>query len=69
MFNKLKNLAGNVIAHHAGIEDKGEIMAGIINLLSKSEEYVDDNRKFIQYVCDIVKKYKQENVNEDNNIV
>ena len=26
MFNKLKNLAGNVIAHHAGIEDKGEIM-------------------------------------------
>lgn len=50
-------------------EDKGEIMAGIINLLSKSEEYVDDNMKFIQYVCDIVKKYKQENVNEDNNIV
>ena len=36
-------------------EDKGEIMAGIINLLSKSEEYVDDNMKFYQYVCDIVK--------------
>ena len=32
-------------------EDKGEIMAGIITLLSKSEEYVDDNMKFIQYVC------------------
>ena len=47
-------------------EGKGEIMAGIINLLSKSEEYVDDNMKFIQYVCDIVKKYKQKNVNEDN---
>ena len=47
-------------------EDKGEIISGIINLLSKSEEYVDDNMKFIQYVCDIVKKYKQENVNEDN---
>ena len=41
-------------------EDKGEIISGIINLLSKSEEYVDDNMKFIQYVCDIVKKYKQE---------
>ena len=50
-------------------EYKGEIISGIINLLSKSEEYVDDNMKFIQYVCDIVKKYKQENVNEDNNIV
>ena len=47
-------------------EDKGEIISGIINLLSKSEEYVDDNMKFIQYVCDIVKKYKQKNVNEDN---
>ena len=47
-------------------EYKGEIISGIINLLSKSEEYVDDNMKFIQYVCDIVKKYKQENVNEDN---
>ena len=50
-------------------EYKGEIISGIINLLSKSEEYVDDNMKFYQYVCDIVKKYKQENVNEDNNIV
>ena len=47
-------------------EDKGEIISGIINLLSKSEEYVDDKMKFYQYVCDIVKKYKQENVNEDN---
>ena len=47
-------------------EGKGEIISGIINLLSKSEEYVDDNMKFIQYVCDIVKKYKQKNVNEDN---
>ena len=47
-------------------EYKGEIISGIINLLSKSEEYVDDNMKFIQYVCDIVKKYKQKNVNEDN---
>ena len=49
-------------------EENGEIIAGIINLLSKSKEYIDDNRKFIQYVCDIVKKYKHKNVKAGNTI-
>lgn len=49
-------------------ENKGKIISGLLNLLSKSQEYVDDNMEFIQYVSDIVKKFKQENVNTGNAI-
>lgn len=41
-------------------EDKGKIIAGLLNLLSKSQEYVDENKEFIRYVSDIVSKFKHE---------
>ena len=43
-------------------ENKGSIIAGLMQLLSQSEMYVDDNEKFIQRVTKIVDKYKQEQV-------
>ena len=41
-------------------ENKGSIIAGLMQLLSQSEMYVDDNKKFIQRVTKIVDKYMQE---------
>ena len=40
-------------------ENKGSIISGLMQLLSQSEKYVDDNKKFIQRVTKIVNKYKQ----------
>lgn len=44
------------------VENKGNIVAELIHLLSLSTQYVEDNEKFVQYVKNIVKKYKQEQV-------
>lgn len=44
------------------VENKGNIVAELIHLLPLSTKYVNDNEKFVQYVKNIVKKYKQEQV-------
>lgn len=40
-------------------ENKGSVIAGLMQLLAQSEQYVDDNEKFIKRVTKIVNKYKQ----------
>lgn len=39
--------------------DKGSVIAGLLQLLTQSEQYVDDNRKFVKRVTRIVEKYKE----------
>jgi hypothetical protein len=39
-------------------ENKGSVIAGLMQLLAQSEQYVDDNEKFIKRVTNIVNKYK-----------
>jgi len=46
-------------------ENKGTIIAGLMKLLSQSEMYVDDNKKFIQRVTKIVDSYKQKLVENE----
>ena len=46
-------------------ENEGTIIAGLMKLLSQSEMYVDDNKKFIQRVTKIVDSYKQKLVENE----
>lgn len=46
-------------------ENEGTIIAGLMKLLSQSEMYVDDNKKFIQRVTKIVNSYKQKLVENE----
>lgn len=43
-------------------ENKGSLISGLMQLLSQSEKYVDDNKRFIRRVTKIVDKYRQEQV-------
>lgn len=53
-------LAEDRVNHIKIEENDGSIIAGLMKLLSQSEKYVDDNKRFIQRVTKIVNKYKQE---------
>lgn len=41
------------------VEDKGSVISGLLQLLAQSEQYVDDNSKFVKRVTRIVEKYKE----------
>lgn len=52
-------LAEERVTHIKIEENKGSIIAGLMQLLKQSEKYVDDNNKFIQRVTKIVSQYKE----------
>ena len=41
-------------------ENKGNIIAELVHLAAMPEQYVDEKDEFVQYIKDIVGKYKQE---------
>ena len=43
-------------------EKKGNIIAELVRLTALPEQYVDEKDEFLQYVTDIVNKYKQNQV-------
>ena len=43
-------------------ENKGNIIAELIRLSALSNQYLDDKKEFLQYVEDIVKEYKKEQI-------
>ena len=57
--DRAKELAEERIKQIKIEENKGSVIAGLMQLLAQSEQYVDDNEKFIKRVTNIVNKYKQ----------
>ena len=43
-------------------ENKGNVIAELVHLAAMPEQYVDEKDEFVQYIKDIVGKYKQEQV-------
>lgn len=45
-------------------ENKGSIIAELVRLAALPEQYVDDKEEFLRYVTDVVRTYKEKQVNE-----